>query len=75
MTESKFKLVRSYYRSLLEDGTMWCESRDPEEVINMTADKPNATYERLDVYETADGWYPWMEGNNGSTIRPASHSG
>jgi hypothetical protein len=50
-------VVRTYYRSLI-DGELWCESRRPREVLEQTEGK-DATFEKLEVFETTDGWQPW----------------
>lgn len=32
------RTVRTYYRATLADGTLWCESRDRDEVVNSGRD-------------------------------------
>lgn len=53
----KRELVRTYYRSITPDGTLWCESRDLREVIERS-EGLNCTFETMRVYETTDGWEP-----------------
>lgn len=55
---SERKLVRTYYRSLTPDGELWCESRDPLEVIEMSEGQ-NCTFEVVRFYEVTDGWQEW----------------
>lgn len=52
------KIVRTYYRSWL-DGQVWCEDRDPLEVIKASRDYDGVTYEKLEIVEVNDGWMPW----------------
>lgn len=51
--------VRSYWRSLLPDGSVWTESKSLEEVIEQAehATEP-LTFQRMDVYEVSNGWEP-----------------
>lgn len=56
--------ARTYYRSMTAAGSIWCESRDPREVLSQTSlgearGKGPFTYQRLDVYETTHGWKMW----------------
>lgn len=39
------RTVRTYYRSVLADGRLWCESRDREEVVNSVRDHEGVTHE------------------------------
>jgi len=55
---SERKLIRTYYRSVLPDGSIWCESRDPEEVKRMSEGR-DCAFDKLDIYETTDGWEEW----------------
>ena len=58
MSENLGEPVRTYYRSLTPDGKLWCETRDPEEVIERSQGM-DCTFERVDVYEVTEGWQPW----------------
>lgn len=53
------KLVRSWYRSVTPDGTLWCEASDPHEVLDRTNPDEPLAYQRYDVYEITAGWQPW----------------
>lgn len=55
-------IVRIYYRSLYDGGKVWCESRDPEEVIERSPiGDPHGpfVFERLEVEEVTHSWEPW----------------
>lgn len=51
--------TETWYRAL-SDGRLWCESRDPAEVIRQTAllDHP-AVLQQMIMYEVTDGWQEW----------------
>jgi len=53
------RLVRSVYRSLRADGSLWCESSSPDEVVQNTADQVGASFQRFDIYEVFGGWRSW----------------
>jgi hypothetical protein len=55
------KLVRTYYRSVTADGELWCESKDPQEVRQMSEGK-DCAFEVIHYYETTDGWQEWARG-------------
>jgi len=60
MTERK--IVRVYYRSLYSGGKVWCETRDPDEVLGKSrADNPNGpfAFQKLVVEEVTHSWEPW----------------
>ncbi len=48
----------THYRSIRPDGTMWCESKNPREVIE-SAEGEGWQFERLDYYRVTAGWQPW----------------
>lgn len=50
--------VRTYYRSLTPDGKLWCESRDPDEVVQRSEGE-GITFERSDVWMVTQGWKHW----------------
>ncbi len=50
--------VRSWYRSLLTGGSVWCETSDPTDSYLLSDDKP-VVMQRLDTYESSSGWQPW----------------
>jgi hypothetical protein len=46
----------TWYRSRDRNGRLWCESRDPEDVLS---DLPKGyTLERLEIRTTSE-WVPW----------------
>lgn len=47
MNEEIFSI---WYRSILENGTLWCESSDPEEVIKMSKGISSIRYEKIVTY-------------------------
>jgi hypothetical protein len=47
-----------WYRSLTPDGKVWCESRDPKEVVVMSAGK-GCRFEKLTTYIVHGDWEPW----------------
>lgn len=56
--------VRTYYRSVTTEGSLWCESGDPEEVRRRSSLTPHHSvtidrFERFDVYEFGTGWKRW----------------
>lgn len=52
------KRTHSYYRSLTPDGKLWCESKSPDEVREMS-EGVDCTFEVLHFYEVTDGWKDW----------------
>lgn len=46
--------MRTSYRSL-KDGSLWCESSDPDEVIKSGGE----SLEVLRYYAVTSGWQPW----------------
>lgn len=55
------KLVRTYYRSITPDRKVWCESKNPAEVMAMSEGK-DCIFEVMRVYETTDDWEEWVGG-------------
>lgn len=47
-----------WYRSCNPDGTVWCETSDPGEVVRMSAGL-DVTYWRLDGADLRYPWRPW----------------
>lgn len=48
-----------WYRSnLREDNTLWCESKDPDEVLKMSEGK-DVFFRKLVIYYDHDGWEGW----------------
>lgn len=48
------------YRSMEEDGTLWCQSYSPGEVVKMSVGHVGQlTYERFVHTSTNGEWYPW----------------
>jgi hypothetical protein len=53
------KLVRTWYRSLLaEDHSLWCESSDPAEVLQLSKGR-EVILEKHETYEVTSGWGKW----------------
>lgn len=52
------KIIKTWYRSILSDGTLWCESSDPGEVIRMS-EGYECIFQKIVFYETTDGWEKW----------------
>jgi hypothetical protein len=49
-------LFRTTYRAM-RDGKLWCESTDPEEVVEHAAE--GDAFEVLNYYAVTEGWQPW----------------
>ncbi len=48
-----------WYRSVLkEDGTLWCESSLPDQVVRMSDDQ-DVIFQKLIYYIEHDGWESW----------------
>lgn len=56
MPESKLHKV--WYRSILPDGTLWCESSNAAEVVSMSEGK-DVKFERMEVHIVHGDWEPW----------------
>jgi len=52
------RLVSTYYRSLTLDGSVWCESHNPDEVRKMS-EGVDCIFEVIHHYEQTDGWQKW----------------
>lgn len=48
----------TWYRSLTPDGKLWCESSDPQEVIERSEGK-GCTFQIHRVRLISEGWEPW----------------
>lgn len=53
------KVIQTWYRAILPDGTVWCESRSAEDVIDSVDDRPGATFARLVIWQETGPWEPW----------------
>ena len=52
--------VATSYRSLQEDGTLWCQSYSPGEVVKMSAGYPGQlTFQKYVRIMTVGRWVPW----------------
>jgi hypothetical protein len=51
------ELFSVWYRSLLPDGSVWCESSDPDEVLD--SETPGLTFQKKEVYKVSEGWVEW----------------
>lgn len=58
--QPRTKIVRTWYRSLLPDGTIWCESSNGREVLERS-EGVEARYERRVIAEVSGMWEPWVE--------------
>lgn len=53
------KLIKTWYRSSLQpEGTIWCESSDPEEVRRMS-EGYDVFFQKLEHYMVTTGWERW----------------
>lgn len=53
--EDRKQIHSIWYRSILEDGSLWCESSNLEEVRRMTIGK-KATIQKYVTYLVSDHW-------------------
>ena len=51
--------LKTLYRSVRADGTVWCESSDPRDPVTRTNGLTDLRFQRFDMYEVSDGWQPW----------------
>jgi hypothetical protein len=51
--------VRTYYQSTLLNGRIWCQSRDPQEVVQRSAGQ-RVVFRKMEVFETTVGWVEWF---------------
>lgn len=50
----------SSYRSVLDNGTLWCESHSPGEVLKRSSNHPkHITFEKYSYLVTDSSWVPW----------------
>lgn len=47
-----------WYRSVTPDGKVWCESRDPDEVVEASEGK-DCTFWQFPTFTVRAGWQPW----------------
>lgn len=58
MSDENKSITRCYYRSLTPDNEVWCESRNPEEVIEQSIGRA-CVFEKIKYYEDTNGWETW----------------
>lgn len=52
------QVYSTWYRSILRDGSLWCETSNPKEVVKMSEGK-DVIFQKLVTYLTDDGWEGW----------------
>lgn len=53
------KLIKTWYRAILQpEGTLWCESSDPEEVCRMSEGE-DVFFQKKELYLIENEWEPW----------------
>lgn len=52
------RVVGIWYRSLTPDGKVWCESSDPDEVMQQSVGM-RCVFQRLEVVQTTRPWREW----------------
>lgn len=62
--------TRTWYRSVLPDGTVWCETSDPAEVVDRSGGHAGMRYQKHETFEVSAGWRPWKP-EDVRTERPA----
>ena len=52
------RVVGRWYRSLLPDGSLWCETSDPQECL-IQSDGHNCTFEMFETVQFDGPWKAW----------------
>lgn len=50
---------RAWYRALSADGSLWCETSNPDEVVESVAGRDGFVLERLPTYIVRTPWERW----------------
>jgi hypothetical protein len=53
------RVVSRWYRSLLPDGSLWCETSDPDECVRMSEGR-ECTFQVLEVVQIDRPWREWV---------------
>lgn len=60
MTMPEVRVVKMWYRCVLEDGTTWCATSNQRECVEQGAlSEQPVHYQSMNVYQYDGAWAPW----------------
>lgn len=60
------EVVKTWYRSLKPDGSLWCESSNPQEVLEQS--DSDCAFQKLEIIQVTGQWEPWHPNSTGPVI-------
>lgn len=54
---AKREIIKTWYRATKPDGSVWCESSDPQEVLDRS--DSDCSFQKLDIVQVTGPWKAW----------------